>query len=223
MTPSSTCSRLGTPYSWPAAGNDARLSDTRFPNDTYWDGIEYALYGKAGSIATTIPTATTTANGQALTSGTIYGAMLRPMRDITITTLAGPVRANGATGVTLARLGLYTATYVAGGVQYDLVARTGSTIATTGNSLNPASLDTTGGYPSSYTMLAGQTYAIAYIVVATGAGSRATYGSNTFANPLSGALLPGHTWTTAGQTDLLTTQTITASSSVSREFFRAEE
>ena len=84
------------------------------------------------------------------------------------TTVSSVAMANGSTvaaGLTFARMGLYT---------YDettvtLVARTASdtTLFTTASTLYTRSFDTTGGYPATYTLQAGQRYGLALLCVGT--------------------------------------------------------
>lgn len=104
-------------------------------------------------------------------------------------------------GTTVRRMGIYTFS----GSAHTLVARTASdaTIGNASNTVFTRSLDTTGGYPSSYTLTAGTTYAFAVIFYNTG---------GTFASPtifVSGtgqgtlrALTPVETSFQSSQTDL---------------------
>ena len=214
---------LGTSSTSATAGNDSRLSDTRYPNSSFWSAYELLLYGKAGTVGTVSPVYAPATNGVAFTSGTIAGVVFRPHRDMVITKLAGPLRGNPATTVTLSRMGLYTAVVSGNGWKVDLVARTSSSFPSAGGAYNVAALDSTGGYPTSYTLLAGQTYALAYIIVATVPGSRSTLGASMFSTASAVFNLGGWAWNTPGQTDLLTTETLVANASTAREFLRAEE
>jgi hypothetical protein len=82
---------------------------------------------------------------------------------ISMANAAGAVSA----GLTLARMGLYT--YPTEGGAVTLVARTASDTSLFGivNTVYTRSLDTTGGYPSTYTLIAGTRYAVGYICVGT--------------------------------------------------------
>jgi hypothetical protein len=82
---------------------------------------------------------------------------------ISMSNAAGAV----STGLTLARMGLYT--YPTEGGTATLVARTASdtSLFATINTTYTRSLDTTGGYPSTYTLVAGTRYAVGYICVGT--------------------------------------------------------
>jgi hypothetical protein len=82
---------------------------------------------------------------------------------ISMANAAGAVSA----GLTLARMGLYT--YPTEGGTVTLVARTASDTSLFGivNTVYTRSLDTTGGYPSTYTLVAGTRYAVGYICVGT--------------------------------------------------------
>ena len=70
---------------------------------------------------------------------------------------------------TLVRFGIYTRS----GTTFTLVARTASdtTIFNTINTKYTRALDTTGGYPATYTLTAGQEYFISFIVVGNSAGN----------------------------------------------------
>jgi hypothetical protein len=104
-----------------------------------------------------------------LVSGAIYWTFFTPSYSLTVSQIA--IASSGSSsGVTLARLGLYTAD-AAGNCT--LVARTASdtTLLNAGNTVFTRSLDTTGGYPATYTVTAGTRYAVAFIAVGSGIAS----------------------------------------------------
>ncbi|NDC96005.1 hypothetical protein EB118_22300 [bacterium] len=82
---------------------------------------------------------------------------------ISMSTAGGAV----ASGVTLARMGIYT--YPTDGGTATLVARTASdtSLFAANSTLYTRSLDSTGGYPATYTLNAGTRYGVAYVVVGT--------------------------------------------------------
>jgi len=98
--------------------------------------------------------------GQALLS------FFTPTATITVSQIAMCTYTTAAAGLTLARMGIYT--YTEGG-SATLVARTASdtTLFAATNTTFTRSLDTAGGYPSSYTLNAGTRYGVAYICVGT--------------------------------------------------------
>lgn len=105
-----------------------------------------------------------------------------------------------ATGITLARFGLYTVDS-AGAVT--LVARTASdtSIFATLNTLYTRSFSTTGGYPSTYSLVAGTRYAIAFLVTGSTGG---LITGTTVGNNQAMSFSPRLTANLTGQTDLPT-------------------
>jgi hypothetical protein len=104
-------------------------------------------------------------------------------------------------------MGLYTFD----GTTATLVARTASdtTLFNATSTLFTRSFDTTGGYPSSYTLTAGTRYALGVIQVGTTAASFAGVTGNTLITNLAPRVLGS----VASQTDLLTSRnTFTAAS-----------
>lgn len=106
--------------------------------------------------------------GITASAGQALIAFFTPTITVTVSQIA---MANGtgavAAGLTLARMGIYT--YPTEGGTATLVARTASdtTLFAATNTTYTRSLDTTGGYPSSYTLNAGTRYGVAYICVGT--------------------------------------------------------
>lgn len=122
--------------------------------------------GQAAGVIDTIPR-TTCAAGVTAAAGQALIAFFTPTATITVSQIA---MSNGtgaaAAGLTLARMGIYT--YTEGGTA-TLVARTASdtTLFAAANTTYTRSLDTTGGYPATYTLNAGTRYGVAYICVGT--------------------------------------------------------
>ena len=98
-------------------------------------------------------------------SGNVYFSMFTPAKNQTISQLTICNSSLASSGLTLARMGLYTFDETT----FTLVARTDSdtSLFATPNSTNTRSLSTVGGYPSTYQLVAGQRYALAVIVVGT--------------------------------------------------------
>lgn len=100
-----------------------------------------------------------------LTSGSVQLTFFTPLVSRSITQITVGTGASAASGLTLARLGLYT---------YDestatLVAAISSdtTLFTNSNTVYTRSLSTGGGLPSSYTLTAGSRYALAVLAIGT--------------------------------------------------------
>jgi hypothetical protein len=122
--------------------------------------------GQAAGVIDAIPR-TTSAAGVTAAAGQALFAFFTPTTTITVSQIAMS-NATGAVaaGLTLARMGIYT--YTEGGTA-TLVARTASdtSLFAATNTTYTRSLDTTGGYPSTYTLNAGTRYGVAYICVGT--------------------------------------------------------
>lgn len=134
-------------------------------------------------------------------SGAVYWTFFTPSYSLTITQITmGSVSA--ASGTTLARMGLYTADASGNAT---LVARTASdtTLFASNNTTYARSLDSSGGYVSSYTLNAGSRYAIAVCIVATTTGTL----SGTLVPSVIGALSPRVQGVRTGASDLVTSQT----------------
>ena len=135
-----------------------------------------------------------------LSSGTTYFTFFTPIWGTTISSISIASATTAASGVTVARLGLYTFD----GTTATLVARTTNDtgLFATPNTLFTRTFDATGGFPSQYTLVAGQRYAIAVIVVATTPGNVYT----AFSAPAAiGTLTPRLVGTVPLQSDLPST------------------
>lgn len=166
--------------------------------------IDAALGNTATSVnAMRRQDATTSFN---IANGTTHVTCFTPVRDVTITKLAASAGSPAWAGTTLARLGLYTVT--SAGVA-TLVAATANdtTLFNTANTVYEKALDTAGGFPASYTLLAGQRYAIGVVGMGTTAGGLrcgVVLNSISFRAPTLGGNLG------AGGTDLAASGTIAA-------------
>jgi hypothetical protein len=150
----------------------------------------------ATSIETISRTSASFANTNLATSGRALFAMVRPVKDLTVGTVSVHCVAAGVS-MTTVRLGLYTWNETSGTAT--LVARTANdtTIFGTANTLQSRAFDTAGGFPETYTMLAGSAYAFALVCVATSTmpfvAGISTNAVLTFASPRIFANLTGQT------------------------------
>jgi hypothetical protein len=98
------------------------------------------------------------------TSGFQYFTFFTPLTTLTVSQVAA-ISANAGSGLTLARMGLYE---IDAFDQGTLVAQTANdtTLFTVLSTLYTRSFDTTGGYPATYTLIAGRRYA--FSVLCTG-------------------------------------------------------
>jgi hypothetical protein len=171
-------------------------------------GWEASTFGTAGVIATvprSVLTATLTPG-----SGTIQHSRIVAHRDFTVTNIAFASTTTTASVPTLIRFGIYTRS----GTTFTLVARTASdtSIFAAANTKYTRALNTTGGYPATYTMIAGSEYFVSVIQLATTTATllSATARQTTAANAATGVQF----YTDAGETDLSTPSTGTANASV---------
>jgi hypothetical protein len=175
-------------------------------------GWEAFTFGAAGVMATHPRFILTTAN--APTSGVILHNKLVPHKTVTISNIAF-VCTTLASTTTLIRFGIYTRS----GTTFTLVARTASdtTIFNTSSTKYTRALNTTGGYPATYTLTAGTEYWISFIIVA---GTPAVVLSSS--NRASGSQVAtgNQYYQQTGQTDLVATST--GSISVTNGGFYAE-
>jgi len=90
-----------------------------------------------------------------------------PIQDGTVNQVSVASASTASSGLTLARIGLYTYDFNTDSVT--LVARTASdtTLFNAQNTIYTRSFNTTGGYPASYSLVAGNRYAMAVIQVGT--------------------------------------------------------
>jgi len=103
-----------------------------------------------------------------LTNGIVYTTLFTPTENFTMTNFQTYCTTGGTDvgGTIIRRMGLFTVV----GTTLTLVARTASdaTLWNTTNTLYTRALSTTGGYPSTYTLNAGTTYAFGVIAYNTG-------------------------------------------------------
>ncbi|NBW68495.1 MAG: hypothetical protein EBR47_07390 [Betaproteobacteria bacterium] len=165
-------------------------------------GWEAFTFGTAGVIATVPRFLAQGTSTQ--TSGVIQHTKIIPHKTFTVTNIAFVSTAQAASSATLIRFGIYTRS----GTTFTLVARTASdtSIFAAANTKYTRALDTTGGYPATYTMTAGAEYWVSVIqVVSTTVASLLTAlaRQTTAANAATGV----QQYTQSSQTDLVTSST----------------
>jgi len=158
-------------------------------------------FGSSGVIGSH-PLFVLTANSN-VASGSITHSRLIPYKNFTVSNISFTSGTIANTAATLVRFGIYTRS----GTTFTLVARTASDtsiFSATGTKYTRA-LDTTGGYPATYTLTAGTEYWISFIVVATTVANilGATLRTSTAANAATG----GQHYSQASQSDLVASST----------------
>lgn len=151
----------GTTAGTSAQGNDARLAGVAalqkaaMPGTSLWDAGNVEAFSRFGANL-----------NLTLTSGVLWLDYFYAPVDATITKLGFNTNSTGGSGITLCRLALFT---VASDDAITKVAQTANTTSLgtgTYTAYQPA-LDTAGGFPASYTLTAGNRYAIGILQVAT--------------------------------------------------------
>jgi lysophospholipase L1-like esterase len=177
--------------------NHAPLTLSTYAQASNWDALANGVESVRRKEA---------ANNSGTVSGQAEYGFCVPLQDTTITKLLHCTRSTAGAGITLARMGLYT---VDAAGNLTLVARTvdfHGTGAIAANTLFQQSLDATGGYPTSYTMKAGQKYAIGFVYVGT---TPPTVVSNNSGQPGAlAALQPFICANQTGQADLPTSVSV---------------
>jgi hypothetical protein len=165
------------------------------------------------AIDTAPRTVNTTTN---LATGTAFFTFFTPLYTLTVSNITYVSGTIVSSGVSIARFGLYT---VDASDNATLVARTDNDtgILSSANTAYTKPFSVLSGYPASYTLEAGQRYAVAIIMVATGAGS--VYMN--YASPITtiNSLPPRMTGAAGSQADLPTSRT-TYSNTVSTPWAR---
>ena len=208
---------FGTGAGKVAQGNDSRLSDARTPTAhasshaaagsdplTLTVAQLVGLIGHLNMETTAVDTMPRWAASASIapTSGNIQLMHFTPLWDLTVSSIAMQTHNTAASGLTAARMGLYT---IDGSGYYTLVARTASDTSLFGSTatLYTRSFDTAGGYPSSYALVAGTRYAVGVICVGTTMPTLlCSQASNTI--PILNTVTPVMCTARAGQTDLIT-------------------
>jgi hypothetical protein len=136
-------------------------------------------------------------------SGFAYFMFFTAPQSVSVTQISMQSGTTPSASLTLARMGLYT---VDSSDNTTLVARTANdtTLFNASNAINTRSFDTTGGYPSSYSLVAGTRYALALIQVGTTPAS--VFGINASQNLIL-SLAPRMSGNASGLSDLPTSRT----------------
>ena len=129
-----------------------------------------------------------------------YFTFFTPAQTMTVSQMS-MASSGAASGITLCRFGLYTAD---GSGNCTLVARSAidTTIFATGSTVFTRSFSTVGGYPATYTLIAGQRYATAFCLAASGVGTTVA----SLVNNVVGSVSPRVQGVRTGALDILTTQ-----------------
>jgi len=164
---------------------------------------EFSQFGTSG-VTATLPRYVLTISSSP-SSGMIVHNKITPHKTITISNLALVTGSSAAGVLTVARMGIYTRS----GTTFTLVARTASdvTLFQASSTKYTRALDTTGGYPATYTMTAGTEYFISVIQNGTVAPFvSGTLRTSSAANAATGV----QQYTQTAQSDLVTSSTGTA-------------
>ena len=134
-----------------------------------------------------------------MASGQCYFTFFTPSTNLTVSNITVATAGTAATSLTYAALGLYTFD----GTTATLVARTASDTSLYGSTFTnyTRSFDTTGGFPASYTLVAGQRYGLGLLVVTAGTAPAIYLSSGFIPNNLS-TLDPRMTALKTGETSL---------------------
>lgn len=139
-------------------------------------------------------------------SGNVIHTRIVPHRDITVSNISFTNTTTVSSGLTLCRFGIYTRS----GTTFTLVARTASdtTLFNSASTKYTRALNTTGGYPATYTMTAGTEYWVSVIQVGTTVTSFLYSNQNSAAH---NAAFGGRQYTQSSQADLPASSTGTIS------------
>ncbi len=159
--------------------------------------INSVLNNSSTSVDTIDRATAFTTNG--VVSGTIAFTFFTANQNLTVSQVS-MATVGASSGLTLARMGLYTFD----GTTATLVARTASdtTLFNATNTIFTRSFNTTGGFPATYSLVAGERYALGVIQVGSSVASFSGVATNASLSSLS----PRMTGGANTQTDLLTSR-----------------
>jgi hypothetical protein len=137
-------------------------------DETAYTSVAQAFFRGSQHNSTTsldIPTRTEVNASTAVTTNITYFSFFTPTEALTVSNISFSSGSTPASGVTLVRFGLYTFD----GTTATLVARTNNDASrfTVANTVYTGALDSTGGFPTSYNLVAGNRYAVAVVIVAS--------------------------------------------------------
>lgn len=199
------CTAAGAPGTWTDVGGQSTTD-------------LLAALGMSATVVETMPRSTLITAMVAPTDGTLYLTYFTPLVNVSVSTITVLSSASSAaSGLTLARLGLYAA---AANGDVTLVARTAnntSLLGTTSTSYSEG-LSTTGGFPASYSLAAGSRYAVGVLQVGTTPGRVLGAGPSTTAG--LGLLAPVFTASKASQADISGNVSSVAANVLAAPYFR---
>lgn len=174
------------------------LADARLSSNVI---VASTLVGVVNSSTTAIdvvPRTSINTNRSASSGANLYTWFTAPI-SLTVNQISMASSSTSFSGITLVRMGLYTWD----GTTLTLVARTSSdsTIFAAQNTIYTRSFDTAGGYPSTYSLVAGTRYAIGVCVLGTSPGTLMAAACPSAV----GALSPRLQGVRTGNSDLLAT------------------
>jgi hypothetical protein len=148
----------------------------------------------------------------ATNSGFAYLSFFTPLQDRVVSNISFASGGVVGSGLTLVRFGIYTFD----GTTTTLVARTNndSSRFTVGNTVYTGALDSTGGFPTSYTLTAGSRYAVGFIVVGSTTPQVLGHTNASTAGAVVSSLTPRIAAVIGSQSDLPTTRSSFSNSSV---------
>lgn len=156
-----------------------------------------------------------------MSNGVLYFTLFTPAENFTMTNFSvySTTAGTDTGGTSVRRMGLFT-TSGTNNATMTLVARTASdaTLGNAASTIYTRALNTTGGYPASYNLVAGTTYAFGMLCYNTGG----TFGSPSFAalTDQFPVLTPYRVLNVTGQTDLPITAVTGATGNASAVFAR---
>jgi hypothetical protein len=167
--------------------------------------------GNSSSVLDVVSRETLSGN-YATTSGFAYLSFFTPLQDRVVSNISFASGGVVGSGLTLVRFGLYAFD----GTTATLVARTNndSSRFTVANTVYTGALDSTGGFPTSYTLTAGSRYAVGFVIVGSTLPQILGHSNASTAGAVVSSLTPRIAGGIASQSDLPTTRTSFSNASV---------
>ena len=158
--PSALVQQTGTPST-----TTVLWVDTDEPSLSTVTQAAFRGYENNSTTSLDIPTRTAVNATTALTTNITYFSFFTATEALTVSNISFSSGSTPASGVSLVRFGLYTFD----GTTATLVARTNndSSRFTVANTIYTGALDSNGGFPTTYNLVAGTRYAVAVVVVAS--------------------------------------------------------
>jgi hypothetical protein len=158
--PSALVQQTGTPST-----TTVLWIDTDEPSLSTVTQASFRGYEHQSTTSLDIPSRTDINATTAVTTNITYFSFFTATEALTVSNISFSSGSSPASGVTLVRFGLYTFD----GTTATLVARTNndSSRFTVANTIYTGALDSTGSFPTSYNLVAGNRYAVAVVVVAS--------------------------------------------------------